>query len=209
MAERIVTTSRSPVEISDVSFGFFENITQDGLDQNLIGTFGAFANTYSDVVNEAYSLLVDPAVNNNIHRPDGTDLSDGFIGASGDDVFFGFDGDDFLFGDLGNDTLKGGDGNDILEGAGGVDILKGGAGLDQFVFAFGDGGATAAEADTVLDYTAADDEIRLAFGLTFADLTIVDNAGDAVISITGTGEVLATVKNVQAADLDASEFVSL
>lgn len=194
-------------DISDVDFGFFENITRDGLEPNKIGTFGALANGYADITNEAYSLLVNPDVTDDIVRADGTSEKDGFIGAAGDDVFFGFGGDDFLFGDFGNDTLKGGDGADILEGAAGADLLKGGQGADQFVFAEGDGGMTAADADTVLDYDLADDEIGLAFGLTFADLTITDEAGNAVISVTATGEILATVRSIQAADLDADEFV--
>ncbi|MEM8730972.1 MAG: calcium-binding protein, partial [Pseudomonadota bacterium] len=103
--------------------------------------------------------------------------------------------------------LSGGDGNDILEGAFGADVLSGGSGSDQFVFAFGDGGFTAATADLVTDYDVIDDEIGLAFGLTFADLNITDGAGGAEVAIGFTGEVLATFQGISAVDLDAGEFV--
>jgi len=69
-----------------------------------------------------------------------------------------------LYGMIGNDALDGGAGNDWLEGGAGHDVLTGGAGSDSFVFRDGDfGGATAATADEITDFTHGDDHIRLNF----------------------------------------------
>jgi len=69
-----------------------------------------------------------------------------------------------LYGMIGNDALDGGAGNDWLEGGAGHDVLTGGTGSDSFVFRDGDfGGATAATADEITDFTHGDDHIRLNF----------------------------------------------
>ncbi|MFK7944802.1 MAG: calcium-binding protein, partial [Paracoccaceae bacterium] len=110
-------------DISGAAFGFFENITQDGLVPNQIGAL----NSYAAITDTTYSLLVDPTVTDAVTRA-GTDGNDGFIGSVGADIFVGNAGDDFLFGDAGDDDLSGGQGNDIVEGAFGADVLSGGAG---------------------------------------------------------------------------------
>jgi Ca2+-binding RTX toxin-like protein len=118
----------------------------------------------------------------------------------------GRDGSDDLSGNGGNDALLGGAGNDYLSGGAGVDNLIGGAGADTFVLRPGDGGATLNLADVITDYQDGTDSIGLGGGLTFAGLTITQNASDAVIQRTSTGEYLAVLQNVSAASLDALDF---
>jgi Ca2+-binding RTX toxin-like protein len=65
-------------------------------------------------------------------------------------------GDDSLKGFGGADTLVGHDGNDRLEGGLGADLLRGDLGADRFVWSsIDDTGLTAATADLVADFNAA------------------------------------------------------
>ncbi|SFR78361.1 calcium-binding protein [Sphingomonas jatrophae] len=79
-------------------------------------------------------------------------------GSIGADQIFGNAGNNLLIGDAGNDTIEGGDGIDYLSGGTGSDSLRGGAGTDVFVF---DTLETAAERDTVLDFTLGEDRVQL------------------------------------------------
>lgn len=94
------------------------------------------------------------AGNNTLIGLDGNDI---LSGSSGNDTLLGGNGDDAHNGGSGNDTLNGGAGNDTLAGNTGLDFLTGGAGQDRFVFR--DRGA--ANADTMTDFSHADDTIVL------------------------------------------------
>lgn len=59
----------------------------------------------------------------------------------------------------GNDRLLGNAGNDVLDGGVGNDTLSGGAGADKFDFSTATDGS--ANVDTILDFNAVDDTIRL------------------------------------------------
>jgi Ca2+-binding RTX toxin-like protein len=59
----------------------------------------------------------------------------------------------------GNDTLNGGGGNDVLLGGLGIDTLTGGGGADFFVFDTALNAAT--NRDTMTDFVAVDDTLRL------------------------------------------------
>jgi Ca2+-binding RTX toxin-like protein len=140
------------------------------------------------------------------------------------DTLRGGAGNDRLHGDAGGailadagssisggiDNLDGGEGNDTLRGGFGADMLTGGAGADRFVFASGDGGAIIPTADVILDYLRGTDRIGLADDLTFAGLSLAEgmfsggSALDTVISVAGTGEILAVVQDVTG--LTSSDF---
>uniref|UniRef100_UPI00259CBA73 calcium-binding protein n=1 Tax=uncultured Reyranella sp. TaxID=735512 RepID=UPI00259CBA73 len=89
----------------------------------------------------------------------GNDFDNRIYGGAGNDTLVGGGGADQLFGGAGNDTLNGGIGDDRLHGGAGMDQLTGGGGHDSFVFNAPLNGAT--NVDTILDYVAADDLIRL------------------------------------------------
>ena len=87
---------------------------------------------------------------------------DSFMGGNGDDRLYGqgsYDllnggaGADLLDGGAGDDALIGGDGDDMLDGGSGNDRLSGGDGADRFVV---DLTATAADTDTIIDFSLAD-----------------------------------------------------
>jgi Ca2+-binding RTX toxin-like protein len=76
--------------------------------------------------------------------------SNRIVGNAGANVLAGLGGGDLLEGAAGNDRLAGGTGNDRLEG---------GDGLDSFLFDTALNGRS--NVDTILDFSAADDTIRL------------------------------------------------
>jgi RTX calcium-binding nonapeptide repeat (4 copies) len=86
------------------------------------------------------------------------------------DLMFGNGGRDKLCDSEGNDTLYGGKGDDYLIGGLGNDILSGGIGGDRFVLKAGE------DPDLITDFTEGEDLLVLPSGLTFAQLSITQNA---------------------------------
>ena len=113
---------------------------------------------------------------------------------------FGNGGSDKLCGEEGNDTLNGGKGDDYLIGGLGNDILNGGIGRDRFVLTAGSG------SDLITDFTKGEDLLVLGSGLTFAQLSITQNANAAFIKIGQNGQLLATLNGVQASAIGLNDF---
>jgi Ca2+-binding RTX toxin-like protein len=78
---------------------------------------------------------------------------DQLTGGTNDDWFEGGTENDMLRGQRGADRLIGDAGNDTIFGGLGHDVMTGGSGNDRFVF---DSAKTAANVDTITDFTAAD-----------------------------------------------------
>jgi len=127
-------------------------------------------------------------------------------GAGGNDVIFAGDGSDRITGGAGNDELFGDAGNDHLYGDAGVDSLTGGLGRDAFAIGNGTGGTTMAMADIITDFTPGEDVIDLVYPLGSADISITQNGADTVIQHQGTGEYLAVLLGITAADIGGSDF---
>jgi len=125
-------------------------------------------------------------------------------GGNGNDTINGGDQNDDLSGDRGDDILKGGAGIDILNGGDGMDTLTGGAGRDTFVL---DAGGSAADADTVTDFTTADRDLSFinAGGKAF----VFEQVGNDVTA-SADGVLIATLLNanvtevINNSDFDAS-----
>jgi Ca2+-binding RTX toxin-like protein len=155
--------------------------------------------------------------NDSLEGGSGNDILEGeadndtLTGGSGSDTLRGGSGTDSLAGGLGNDTLEGGSGNDTLlgnensdrlVGGSGNDSLTGGSGNDTFVLASGDG------TDTVTDFIDGSDRLGLA-GLTFAQLTISQGAGNTLVIRTSTSEVLAILTGINTSTITSGDFVSV
>jgi uncharacterized delta-60 repeat protein len=93
----------------------------------------------------------------------GNSAANTLSGLAGADTLNGNDGSDTLNGGADADTMKGGAGNDTLNGGLGNDVLTGGTGNDFFVFDTALGAGT--NLDTIQDYSAAADTIRLENGI--------------------------------------------
>ena len=103
-----------------------------------------------------------------------------------------------LKGSAKNDTLIGGSVADTLSGGKGNDILTGGKGADIFVYANGDG------KDTITDYTAGTDKIKITSG-TITDSVI---SGSDVLLTVGKGSIRvknASNQNITVIDSDDNE----
>ena len=132
-------------------------------------------------------------------------------GDSGDDQLNGDAGPDRLYGGTGNDILLGGDGNDLLYGQGGDDELNGGPGMDRLygsdgidTFVLGEG----QERDSIYNFAVGTDKIKLEGSLSFGQLQIFPRGSSSLIEVTATGEELAIVLGVNAADInDGSVFI--
>ena len=121
-------------------------------------------------------------------------------GGEGDDELNGDWGDDFLLGGDGHDILIGSWGDDRLEGGLGDDELQGGRGSDRFVLRSGEG------IDQILDYQDGQDQFLLPESLTFGQLDITQVQGDTLISITTTGEQLATLLDISTTAITEADF---
>ena len=143
----------------------FENLTLAGV--AVVGT----GNTSNNLITGNFSnnQLFGDAGNDTINAGNGSDSvaggtgSDVISGEAGGDTLHGGDQNDTIDGGLNNDTLFGDTGGDVLIGGVGTDIMTGGTGADIFAFDDGHVGTTAATADRITDFTAAQlDQIGLA-----------------------------------------------
>jgi len=116
------------------------------------------------------------------------------------DLMFGNGGRDKLCDSEGNDTLNGPKGDDYLIGGLGNDILSGGIGRERFVLTAGEG------SDLITDLTKGEDLLVLASGLTFAQLSITQNANSAFIRIGQNNQLLAALNGVPASAIALHDF---
>ncbi|MEG4348662.1 SdrD B-like domain-containing protein [Microcoleus sp. LAD1_D3] len=137
---------------------------------------------------------------------------DQICGGLGNDWLFGNEGQDTVNGDTGNDTLYGGKdedsllgsaGDDWLFGDQGNDTLIGGTGNDRFMLGIDLG------SETILDFQYGLDSIGLIGGLNFSQLSIVAENNSTLIRVTGSGQLLATLSNVPASVITATDFALL
>jgi Ca2+-binding RTX toxin-like protein len=159
------------------------------------GNDAVFAGTGNDVVaggdgddrifgGKGADLLDGGAGNDLVSGDQGNDTvlggsgNDSVYGGQGSDIVGGGEGNDSVYGGKGNDTVDGGAGNDFVSGDRGSDVLTGGAGSDTFYFASigGDFGV-----DTIVDFTASEDKIRLKSGGAFAGLGTTFEASEFVV----------------------------
>lgn len=123
--------------------------------------------------------------------------NDTLEGETGNDQLYGGEGDDLLLGGEGDDLLYGGAGDDLLSGGAGSDRLTGNAGADIFALVPGAG------ADLILDFRLGEDQLGLANGLTFGQLSITQRFTQTWIRDTTTSGLLARLDGVNAANLIA------
>jgi Ca2+-binding RTX toxin-like protein len=150
----------------------------------------------------------------------GGEGNDSITGNEGNDTIDGGDGDDTIYGGEGNDVLRGGAGRDLVFGDKGNDTLildpgdtvTGGEGDDVFRLIRGNGAFNPAEAAQIADFRGSGlDVLELSGGLKFEDLNIFDgigeNAGKAIVQDKLTGQTLAVLNAIAAADLTQDKFI--
>ncbi|MGL5192449.1 MAG: putative Ig domain-containing protein, partial [Chroococcales cyanobacterium] len=213
--------------ISTPDSDFIQTIAGDNFIQGLGGNESLFGGEGNDIIqgNQGDDFIQSGYGTNWIHGGEGEDT---IVGGPGVDVLYGNDGNDliyawggnnFLYGNQGNDTLIGGDCHDVLYGGKGDDLLIGGDGEDWL---FGDlgndiliGGAgqdrfiirKGAGVDLILDFTDGEDLIGLAEGLTFDDLTLIQENNSTLIY--ANDELLAILNGVNVADMNQQDFFTV
>ncbi|MCB4458596.1 calcium-binding protein, partial [Leisingera sp. McT4-56] len=125
---------------------------------------------------------------------------DNMKGGAGHDRMSGGGGNDTMSGGTGDDTLMGGNGRDVLLGHKGDDLLAGGAHADIFVFHQGHGN------DTITDFTAGEDHIRIGRGADdLGGLQFQAQGDDVLVSF---ADVTILVQDITVAQLqDAENFL--
>lgn len=133
--------------------GYLETIQLKNIDQNSVSTY---VSCLGVVGSDGRDWMI------------GTIGADSLNGSDGYDRLDGYRGNDVLIGGAGWDTLLGGDGDDSLDGGLGVDVLFGGLGNDTLTgdsgndfFVFNTTLNAATNIDTIADFVATDDTIRL------------------------------------------------
>ncbi|MCC0176539.1 calcium-binding protein [Waterburya agarophytonicola K14] len=132
--------------------------------------------------------------------------NDTLIGGDLNDRLIGYNDNDRLEGGSGDDLLSGGNGDDILLGNAGNDTLNGGGGNDIFALESGQGMVT------IKYFSDNIDMLGLTGSLNFSDLSIVNNsAGTATIiyDLSNSNAVLASISNVDAADITQADFTTV
>ena len=107
-----------------------------------------------------------------------------------------------LIGGNGNDKLFGGADADVLTGGKGKDVMSGGSGADVFVFGPG------SHKDIITDFEDGVDVMDFSGDLSvtsLSDLSITQVGADVVVNHGGNDQV--TLKNMDIADIDATDFV--
>ena len=100
----------------------------------------------------------------------------------------------------GNDILLGGKGNDLLTGGLGSDTLTGGTDNDRFLLAINSG------TDTITDFEVGKDLLIFGNGLSFSQLSIIQENSSTFIRLLATGEILASLNGVVASAINAANF---
>ena len=137
-------------------------------------------------------------------RLEGGDGDDTLMGGGGEDILIGGADNDLLNGGSRADLLRGGDGDDTLIGGGGFnDDLQGENGNDTFVIQRG-----LTNRVFILDYIDGTDVLGLSDGLTFDDLTLINNGGNTVIRENTTNNVLAVLLGIDFNTINSDDFVA-
>ncbi len=136
----------------------------------------------------------------------GAAQGDTLVGDRGNDSLQGNGGDDLLLGGKGVDELLGGGGNDTLDGNEGDDLLYGNGGADIFII--GNNNADNSGEDTIADFEAGIDKIKLFNGINFTDLTLVFNPTLSSTSISFENEILVNLAAIAPEQLTDSDFIS-
>ncbi|MGH6768462.1 MAG: M10 family metallopeptidase [Xanthobacteraceae bacterium] len=151
--------------------GGTDTIVYRGTSSSVIDLRIGFFSTVSDPIalsdNTTARDLVCIGPSTNIERATGGNGNDKLIGNSLANILTGNSGNDGLYGNSGNDVLSGGAGRDSLSGGAGTDRLVGSTGSDRLTGGSGKdffdfkGALNSSNVDTVFDFIARDDTIRV------------------------------------------------
>jgi Ca2+-binding RTX toxin-like protein len=133
--------------------------------------------------------------------------ADVLTGANFDDLLRSYDGADTLSGGLGADTLDGGAGDDVINGGAGRDVITTGAGADIVMVGLSHSGTTAATADSITDWNAADKLIFANVPASAAEY-VANSAPDYAVAATyASGLIVSGAANIVAVQVGGDVVV--
>jgi len=182
--------------VSELGFGSVVSLSSDSSD--IVAAFEDGISSAADslIENAVGTIYADVILGNGAHNE--------LKGHAGNDVIRGYKGADEINGGGGRDRLFGGNGDDDLFGGFAKDRLRGDAGADSFIFDLSKEGQGV---DLVLDYLDGTDIIKVLSEpvLSFLDILATQDGLNTVLSYDGAD--FATLKDVTATDIDATDFV--
>jgi Ca2+-binding RTX toxin-like protein len=182
-ADYVVTVSNFSTAKHELTTG--DDLYTGGANEQILGgrgddtiDLGAGVEAYGDQGNDTinggdsgsrlFGGLGDDTIN-------GGAFAETMYGDAGNDVLYGNLGADLIYGGIGNDSIDGGDQSDEAHGGDGNDYVFGGIGVDII---YGDGGNDTLDGGTGADIMSGD---------AGNDLYVVDDAGDKVSELYGSG----------------------
>ncbi|WP_375499960.1 M10 family metallopeptidase C-terminal domain-containing protein [uncultured Nostoc sp.] len=124
---------------------------------------------------------------------------------SGNDIVYAGSGSDWIFTGAGDDVIYAAEGNNLIAAGAGDNLIYSGSGSDLFVLASGAG-------LTTINQFQSNDRLGLIGGLSFDKLSITRNQQgnefSTHISIASTGDLLASLKWVEASSITRNSFVN-
>lgn len=159
-----------------------------GTDTNAAGNDMIYVGAGNDYINASGG-------NNMIFAGEGNNT---VLAGAGDDLLYAGAGNDFISLGAGTNTIFAAEGNNQIVSIGN-DTIYVGSGQDRFTLGAGAGAAT------IFGFGQGD-RISLTGSLNFGGLSITQNEGDTLISVTATSDLLATLKGVQATTITGAVF---
>lgn len=202
------------IDVSPISFGNNRIYTGTGADEVTVGNKDrAFGGIGKDIMEGSLSSgarlyggddddEMIAGANSRLFGGNGNDTLDATPGTGGNRLYGGA-GNDYLKAGS-DDILIGGEGDDLLIAGSGGAVLQGGNGLDTFVLTEGEAPSSL---NIIADFDPNHEVLVVGgLGLSIADLTFTPDGNDTLITITATGVQLARLQNVQANQLNESNF---
>lgn len=146
--------------------------------------------------------LIDAGNGRNlIYAAEGNNL---IVTGSGNDIVYAGSGSDWIFTGAGDDVIYAAEGNNLIAAGAGDNLIYSGSGRDLFALSSGAG-------STTIDQFQSHDRLGLIGGLSYDQLSITQNQQgnefSTQVSITSTGDLLASLKWVEASSITRDSFV--
>ncbi|MBD1824126.1 choice-of-anchor I family protein [Cyanobacteria bacterium FACHB-DQ100] len=161
-------------------------------------TIYAGSGNYKIYGNGGNDILLGRDGNDELYGAAGSDYIDG---GNGNDKIYAYGGNNAIYGRAGNDTIYVGSGINLIDGGLGNDTIYLSGGQDTIALTRGSG------IDTLYNYSAGSTRFNLTAGLTYNDLTVLQDGSNTLIR--AGSEKLASLIGVQASSITSSSFLGV
>ena len=201
---------------NQISSGEGNDIIYTGASRDIINAGNGNNQVYAgEGLNEIFTGFGDDTIyagasNDLINAGNGRNLiyaaeGNNLIGTgAGNDIVYAGSGSDWIFTGAGDDVIYAAEGNNLIAAGTGDNLLYSGSGRDLFVLSSGTG-------STTINQFQSHDRLGLIGGLSYDQLSITQNQQgnefSTQVSIASTGDLLASLKWVEASSITRNSFV--